>query len=227
MTSEPKEIAQALTAGIGSAVPGPFRYDVATDRWWWSDEVYRMHGFEPGEVVPTTAMILAHKHPEDRERYAGALTTTALLGGSFASVHRIVDAQGRERVLAAIGVAQSQGDLPVTQITGHFVDITASVRTLAATEATRQIRAADSHRAVIDQAMGITAARTGLTVEEAFDLLRGASMRSNVKLRVLAERVVANASQPQAEQQDSPPAWLLEAARASDTPLREVPDADR
>ncbi len=226
MASNPNDVTSALTAGV-SHHTGSFTYDVRTDRWWWSDEVYRMHGFEPGEVVPTTAMILAHKHPEDRERYAGALTTTALLGGSFASVHRIVDAQGRERVLAAIGVAQSQGDLPVTQITGHFVDITASVRTLAATEATRQIRAADSHRAVIDQAMGITAARTGLTVEEAFDLLRGASMRSNVKLRVLAERVVANASQPQAEQQDSPPAWLLEAARASDTPLREVPDADR
>ncbi|MBN9376273.1 MAG: ANTAR domain-containing protein, partial [Cellulomonas sp.] len=61
--------------------------------------------------------------------------------------------------------------------------------------ATRQIRQADERRAVIDQAMGVTAARTGVTVEEAFDLLRGASMRSNVKLRTLAERVVANAHQ--------------------------------
>ena len=66
------------------------------------------------------------------------------------------------------------------------------MRSLAATEATRQVRAADAHRAVIDQATGITAARVGVSVEEAFELLRGASMRSNVKLRTLAERVVAN-----------------------------------
>ena len=194
MMSDPSEIARALTAGAASTLLGRFRYDVPTDRWWWSDEVYRMHGFEPGEVVPTTAMILAHKHPEDRERYAGALTSTSLLGGTFASLHRILDAQGDERVLAAVGEAHPSGPgVRVTEITGHFVDVTAAVRALAAEEATRQIRQADERRAVIDQAMGVTAARTGVSVEEAFGLLRGASMRSNVKLRTLAERVVANA----------------------------------
>ncbi|HEY0119582.1 MAG TPA: PAS and ANTAR domain-containing protein [Cellulomonas sp.] len=193
MASNPNDVTSALTAGIAHET-GAFTYDVSADRWWWSDEVFRMHGFEPGEVVPTTAMILAHKHPDDRDRYAGALTSTSLLGGSFASVHRILDARGEERVLATIGEAHQAGPgTPVTEITGHFVDVTASVRALAADEATRQIHAADERRAVIDQATGVVAARTGLTVPEAFDLLRGASMRSNVKLRVLAERVVTNA----------------------------------
>jgi hypothetical protein len=193
MASNPQEVTGALTSGV-SFETGAFRYDVTTDRWWWSDEVYRMHGFEPGEVVPTTSMILAHKHPDDRERYAGALTSTSLLGGTFASVHRILDAQGNERVLAAVGDANPSGPgARVTEITGHFVDITAAVRLLAAIEATRQIQQSDERRAVIDQAMGVTAARTGVSVEEAFDLLRGASMRSNVKLRTLAERVVTNA----------------------------------
>ena len=193
MASNAKDVTSALTSGV-SFETGAFRYDVTNDRWWWSDEVYRMHGFEPGEVVPTTAMILAHKHPDDRERYAGALTSTSLLGGTFASLHRILDAQGQERVLAAVGDAQPSGaGARVTEITGHFVDVTAAVRLLAAAEATRQIRQADERRAIIDQAMGVTAARTGVSIEEAFDLLRGASMRSNVKLRTLAERVVANA----------------------------------
>ena len=140
MTSDPNEIARALTAGAASTTPGPFRYDVQADRWWWSDEVYRMHGFEPGEVVPTTAMILAHKHPEDRARYASALTASSVEGGSFASVHRIVDARGETRVLATIADAQLDGSGRVTAISGYFVDITASVRGLAASEATRQIR---------------------------------------------------------------------------------------
>lgn len=192
MASTPNDVTSALTAGVAHET-GAFRYDVATDHWWWSDEVYRMHGFEPGEVVPTTAMILAHKHPEDRDRFAGAVTNAALLGGTFASVHRIVDALGHERVLATFGEAHPTADgVPVEVIAGHFVDVTNSVRGLAAAEATRQIRASDAHRAVIDQAMGITAARTGVSLEEAFEMLRGASMRSNVKLRTLAERVVAN-----------------------------------
>jgi hypothetical protein len=201
MASNPNDVTTALTAGVAHQT-GAFRYDVGTDRWWWSDEVYRMHGFEPGEVVPTTAMILAHKHPDDRDRYAGALTDTSLRGGTFASVHRILDARGEERVLATFGEAHPSVDgLPVTVITGYFVDITASVRALAAAEATRQIHAADAHRAVIDQATGATAARVGVSVEEAFELLRGASMRSNVKLRTLAERVVANAQR----RHDEPP----------------------
>ena len=192
MASTPNDVTTALTAGLAYET-GAFRYDVGADRWWWSDEVYRMHGFEPGEVVPTTAMILAHKHPDDRDRYAGALTGASLRGGTFASVHRIVDAQGGERVLATFGEAHATADgAPVTVITGYFVDVTASVHALAATEATRQIQASAEHRAVIDQAMGVTAARTGVSIEEAFDALRAASMRSNVKLRTLAARVVAS-----------------------------------
>lgn len=186
------DLSIALTAGAASGT-GPFRYEVTTDTWWWSDEVYRMHGFEPGEVVPTTAMILAHKHPDDRERYAGALASASVLGGWFASVHRIIDAHGEERVLATVGEARTAVDGTVSEITGQFVDVTASVRQLAATEATRQIHAADRHRAVIDQAMGVVAARTGMTPQQGFEMLRAASMRSNVKLHTLAERVVATA----------------------------------
>ena len=62
---------------------------------------------------------------------------------------------------------------------------------------------------------------------ESFDLLRGASMRSNVKLRVLAERVVANATRPQADQDGAGPDWLLALAQPADATRQEVPDADR
>jgi hypothetical protein len=223
MASNEKDVEGALTAGVAFQT-GAFSYDVTTDHWWWSDEVYRMHGFEPGEVVPTTAMILAHKHPDDRERVAGALVSTSQLGGTFASVHRIIDAHGDDRVLAIIGEAHPSGPgVRVTDITGHFVDVTAAVRALAADEATRQIHKADERRAVIDQAMGVTAARTGVSVEEAFALLRGASMRSNVKLRTLAERVVMNAP----HRGDAPEAWLDVLAALVEPDAAEVPTADR
>ncbi|WP_425954005.1 PAS and ANTAR domain-containing protein [Xylanimonas sp. McL0601] len=189
MSSTPHDVQRALTAGVAYPT-GEFRYEVSSDTWWWSDEIFRMHGFEPGEVVPTTAMILAHKHPEDRARVAGALENTRLHGGFFGSVHRILDAEGLERVLAIIGEARVAADGRVTEIAGHFVEVTGPVRAIASDEATRQIQASDQHRAVIDQAMGVLVHHTGRTPEEAFDTLREASMRSNVKLRVLAARVV-------------------------------------
>ena len=46
---------------------------------------------------------------------------------------------------------------------------------------------------VIEQAKGIVMAQTGCSPEEAFDLLRKASQRSNVPVRELAQAVVARA----------------------------------
>jgi hypothetical protein len=189
MASTPGDVAGALGAGFDYPA-GEFRYEVGTDTWWWADEVYRMYGFEPGEVKPTTSMILSHKHPEDRARYAGALRSTSLHGTFLGSVHRILDAGGHERVLATIGEACLSDDGEITQIVGHFVDVTGSVRALASSEASRQIRAAGEHRAMIDQAMGALMQYTGRPADEVFDALREASMRANVKLRVLAQQIV-------------------------------------
>lgn len=193
MPSSPNEVGDAVTPAIDHAA-GAFRYQPATEHWWWSDEVYRLHGFEPGEVVPTTAMIAAHKHPDDSESCTDALARATRRGGSFACVNRIVDGRGRERVLAMVGEAHVGPDgVTVDQVAGHFADVTATVRRLAALEASRQIHDADRHRAVIEQAKGIVAARTGLPPEDAFELLRKASMQVNTKLHDVAGWVVAAA----------------------------------
>ena len=193
MISTPHDVESALTAGMSSPA-GAFRYDVATDAWWWSDETHRIFGFEPGEIVPTTALVLAHLDPEDYENRLGRLRDRTLHGGTFASVHRILDANRQERVLATVGESHvSPEDGRVTHITGDLVDVTATMRALAGSEATRQIKAAEVHRAIIDQAVGVVMARLGVTPEQAFEKLREASMRTNVKLRVLAAQVVEDA----------------------------------
>lgn len=35
---------------------GRFEYRYDTDTWTWSDTVARIHGYEPGEVTPTTEL---------------------------------------------------------------------------------------------------------------------------------------------------------------------------
>lgn len=60
-------------------------------------------------------------------------------------------------------------------------------------ELTQQLQEAMASRSVIDQAKGMLMVnQPGLNADEAFDMLKRASQRENVKLRDIAGRVVAN-----------------------------------
>jgi PAS fold len=67
---------QALAGGKSQRV-GWFRLYFDDERWEWSPEVERMHGYEPGTVQPTTALVLSHKHPEDYEQVAATSMKSA------------------------------------------------------------------------------------------------------------------------------------------------------
>jgi GAF domain-containing protein len=62
-----------------------------------------------------------------------------------------------------------------------------------AQERTDRLQRALSSRAVIDQAIGIIRSRSGATAEEAFDRLAKMSQADNLKLNVVAERLVDEA----------------------------------
>lgn len=62
-----------------------------------------------------------------------------------------------------------------------------------AQERTTQLQRALGSRAVIDQAVGIIRSRSGASAEEAFDRLAKLSQAENVKLVVIAERLVDEA----------------------------------
>ena len=47
---------------------GSWDLDVVTGSLYWSDEVYRIYGFEPQEFVPTYEKFLTILHPDDHER---------------------------------------------------------------------------------------------------------------------------------------------------------------
>jgi hypothetical protein len=184
----------ALAVGTNHLV-GRFRYDLATQQWWWSDETFHIHGFEPGEVVPTTTLVLAHKHPDDRARVAQILESASATGEPFSSVHRIMDARGRQRTLTVVG--QGRRDPATRQVralVGYFVDVTAAVRARADEEASASIRASAASRACIEQAKGIIAFVLAVDVDEAFELLRRTSNDTNVAVRDVAGQVVELAS---------------------------------
>src|SRR4051794_13878427 len=76
---------------------GRLRFEPADERWWWSDELFRIHGMEPGDVVPTRDLFLSHVHPADRPAVAevvGAGAPRELLADPRSCEYRLVDLSG-------------------------------------------------------------------------------------------------------------------------------------
>lgn len=171
---------------------GTYRYRVADDRWWWSAGVYAILGFVPGEVVPTSELLLAHRHPDDPRRPGGTLAEELARGEPFSRLHRIVDARGTTRAVVVTGAGVRDDGGRVVEVVGEFVDVTASIVERSTSDANRQISDALSSRSTIEQAKGAVAIVLGLDPEEAFELLCTASSLANVRVRELAERLVGS-----------------------------------
>ena len=180
----------ARAGGQGDAV-GSYQYTAGDDTWQWSDGVYAIHGFHRGEVVPTTALLLSHAHAGDR-RQAGQVLRACLRDGKlFSLLYRIIDAAGQLRwaLIAGEGTFDDAGD--VTGIRGYVIDLTESQARARSREVATGLRKAMASRATIEQAKGALMLVYGLDAEAAFSLLSWQSQRSNIKLRDLAERLVA------------------------------------
>ncbi|MFY9774201.1 MAG: ANTAR domain-containing protein [Trebonia sp.] len=66
---------------------------------------------------------------------------------------------------------------------------------------TDQLRASLASRSVIDQALGVIMTQQRCTATEAFDILRSASQNRNVKVREIADQIIASiAGQPPSQQ---------------------------
>jgi hypothetical protein len=84
---------QALAGGAPQRA-GWFRLYFDGEQWEWSPEVQRLHGYEPGSITPTTALVLSHKHPEDYEQVAATLDDIRRTHQPFSTRRRIIDVQG-------------------------------------------------------------------------------------------------------------------------------------
>lgn len=176
-----------------SSVPrvGSFRFWFATRRWEWSEEVYRMHGYTPGSVVPTTELLLSHKHPDDRDDVAARIARAVDLGESFSSRHRFIDTAGQvhhvmvvaDRLYDVAGVVIGTG--------GFYVDLTETLAESERETLSAALPDVIEHRAVIEQAKGVLMRMYRVNAEQAFKILSWRSQETNTKLRDLAAQLVA------------------------------------
>lgn len=169
---------------------GPFRYNVPARTWWWSDDLYRIHGFEPGEVVPTTDLLVAHKHPEDAAVATAIILNAFTSGEPFALWHRIIDARMRTRTVVSVGDGVRDGSGRLVEVRGYMVDVTGSKRGQTARDIDEAVRRSAESRGAIEQAKGMLMAALGLDADQAFVLLKRNSQNANVKLRELAQTLL-------------------------------------
>lgn len=170
---------QVESTATGGFRTGRFRYFIDGDRWEWSDDLARIHGYESASAVAlTTELLLRHKHPDDRARVADLIHRVRLGREPFSGSHRIVDAHGA--VVQVIVVADSIiDDESVIGTSGYYISVDQSPR----------IRDGDdvvNRRKLIEQAKGAIRFVYQLDDKRAFDLLVWRSQETNTKVRDLA-----------------------------------------
>ena len=170
---------------------GPFRYDVVHKSWWWSDDLYRIHGFEPGDVVPTTDLLVRHKHPDDAAVATAIILNAFTSGEPFALWHRIIDARMRTRTVVSVGDGVFDDAGTLVEVRGFMVDVTGSKRSQTARDIDDAVRRSAESRGTIEQAKGVIMATLGVDADEAFARLKRSSQNANIKLRDLAATLLA------------------------------------
>ena len=184
----PGALDSALVGGPSQRV-GTFEYRHDTDTWTWSDTVAKMHGYAPGEVQPTTELVLSHKHPDDRAQVKALLKESS---APFSSRHRIRTTTGETRRVVVAGHAVTDASGLTIATRGVYVDVTEAFHADLQHEIGDVLQVIVDHRAIIEQAKGMLMAVYDVSAEAAFSVLKWRSQELNVKLHDVAAKVVAD-----------------------------------
>jgi len=106
---------------------GGWRWDAVRGQMHWTEELYRLHGFLPGEVEPGSPehinRSLACYHPEDRRKVEEAFRRCCETGQPYDLEVRFTKATGEPMWVRTSAQAVMRGGR-VVEVIGNFMDIT-------------------------------------------------------------------------------------------------------
>ena len=103
---------------------GSWKWDVDTGEVEWSDEQFRIFGYEPGAITPTNDTFLALLHPDDHAPVLAAIND-ALLGTRPCDVeYRIVRPNGEVRFIYGRGDVHRDATGHPLSMAGTILDVT-------------------------------------------------------------------------------------------------------
>ena len=149
-----------------------------------------MHGYEPGEVAPTTKLLMSHKHPDDRAHVQELLDHALQSEESFSSRHRFIDTAGavHDAIVVADRMLDESGAVLGTE--GYYIDLTNTFDETRQAVLDTELPDLFESRAAIEQAKGVLMYVYRVSAEHAFRVLQWRSQETNVKLRALAKQLL-------------------------------------
>src|SRR5437879_8638848 len=103
---------------------GYWERDLATNRYTWSDENYRIFGLRPQERILTFDEVQELLHPADRQMRAAAVAEALRGGPRFDVEYRVVRPNGEVRFVRSVGdVVRDESGRP-RRVFGTVQDIT-------------------------------------------------------------------------------------------------------
>ncbi|WP_205699226.1 EAL domain-containing protein [Conexibacter sp. SYSU D00693] len=119
-------------AGLGS-----WEWEPDTDVAWWSDELHRIAGVDPGTFVPCRGSAVEALHPEDRPIFEAALERSTATGAPVDCEVRVPREDG-ERIVHIRAVTDTTPDGRVARLRGTVHDRTEERRKDTVLRHTRQ-----------------------------------------------------------------------------------------
>jgi PAS domain S-box-containing protein len=128
------------------SVTGSFGWNASTGQIFWSEETFRIFGFEP-TLVPTVELVLQRIHPEDVPAARAAIERATETAG-FDIKHRLLMPDGSVKYLHVVARLMTE-DPETSQFFGAVMDIT------AATLAEQQLQRAQSELAYVTRIVSL------------------------------------------------------------------------
>lgn len=158
---ELQQTAERLGQSQAMAHLGSWEWDIDSGRLTWSDELFRIYGYAPGEVDATFDLFVNALHPDDRERVLAEVNHAVRERQPYATEFRIRRPNGEIRITTARGEVRRDARGKPLQMYGMSQDVTARRMAEEATRTTRR-----QLQAVIDGAtqVAIVATDAGGTI---------------------------------------------------------------
>jgi two-component system response regulator len=102
---------------------GSWESDLVTGVDKWSDESFRLYGYEPGEVKPGFELFINHVHPEDVESVKKDLANALLNQSTFERKYRVLSKNNDVIYVNAKLVIERDSDQKPIKLNGFVLDI--------------------------------------------------------------------------------------------------------
>jgi diguanylate cyclase (GGDEF)-like protein/PAS domain S-box-containing protein len=121
---------QQLAQAQAIAHLGNWNLDLLTGKASWSDEEYRLLGYVPGSVEPSSDNFIAAVHPDDRESVWKSMQASMNpdSSGTYEITHRVLLSDQTERILLEKGEVTFDDKGTPLQMFGTTLDITERIR---------------------------------------------------------------------------------------------------